>query len=98
MVEIIIITVVLVVFVAYIIGIYNSLISLKNRINNGWAQIETQLQRRYDLIPNLVETVKGYAAHEKEVLDRVSTARSGLLNAKGVGGKCEADNALSGTL
>ena len=82
----------------YIIVVYNGLIALKNRIKNGWAQIETQLQRRYDLIPNLVETVKGYAAHEKEVFENVTKARASLMSAQGVTGKAEADSMLSGTL
>jgi LemA protein len=91
-------SVIVVILVLYIISIYNSLVSLKNKINNGWAQIETQLQRRYDLIPNLVETVKAYATHEKEVFENVAKARAGLMNAQGVAGKAEADNMLTGTL
>ena len=84
--------------IIYFISVYNSLVTLRNRAENGWAQIDTQLQRRFDLIPNLVETVKGYAKHESEVFDRVSTARSGMMNAKTVNEKAQADNALTGTL
>jgi len=85
-------------FLVYLISIYNSLISLKNKINNGWAQIETQLQRRYDLIPNLVETVKGYATHEREIFENVAKARASLMNAQSVSDKANADNALTATL
>ena len=87
-----------IVFVLYLIGAYNNLVTLKNRIENGWAQIETQLQRRYDLIPNLVETVKGYAAHEKGVFENVTKARAGLNNATGASDKATADNMLTETL
>ena len=63
--------------------LYNGLVSLRNRIENAWAQIDVQLKRRYDLIPNLVETVKGYASHERETLDAVITARNAGMNAQG---------------
>jgi LemA protein len=88
----------IVLFILYIIVVYNGLVKMRNRINNGWAQIESQLQRRYDLIPNLVETVKGYASHEKEVFENIAIARAGLMNANGAEAKAEADNVLSGTL
>lgn len=84
--------------VVYLIVIYNGLISLGNIVENAWAQIDTQLQRRYDLIPNLVETVKGYAAHEKDVFENVTKARAGMMEAKTVGEKAEADNMMTGTL
>ena len=80
------------------IALYNGLIALKNRVDNGWAQIDTQLQRRHDLIPNLVETVKGYAAHEKNVLEGVTQARAGMASAQTVAEKAEADNMLTSTL
>lgn len=89
---------VLALLIIYFISTYNGLISLKNRVDNGWAQIDTQLQRRYDLIPNLVETVKGYAKHETDVFEKVTAARASMANATTVGEKAEADNALSGTL
>lgn len=84
-----------------IIGLYNSLIRLKNRVDEAWADIDVQLKRRYDLIPNLVETVKGYAAHEKETLDRVIQARNTAMQAQSSGNPAElekAENMLSSTL
>ncbi|MCL2828705.1 MAG: LemA family protein [Oscillospiraceae bacterium] len=84
--------------VIYVIAVYNRLVVQRNRVDNGWAQIDTQLQRRFDLIPNLVETVKGYAKHESEVFERVTAARAGMANASTVGEKAQADNALTGTL
>lgn len=84
-----------------IIGLYNSLIRLKNRVEEAWADIDVQLKRRYDLIPNLVETVKGYASHEKETLDRVIQARNVAMQAQSSGNAAElekAENALSSTL
>ena len=82
----------------YLIVLYNGLVSLRNRIENAWAQIDVQLKRRYDLIPNLVETVKGYASHEKETLDRVIQARNQGQAASGVQEQAQAENMLSGAL
>ena len=83
----------------YVLAQYNGLVKLRNRIENGWAQIDVQLKRRYDLIPNLIETVKGYAAHEKSTLDAVIQARNTAMNAGGgVAGQAAAENGLSGTL
>lgn len=84
--------------VLLIIGLYNGLIRLKNNIENAWAQIDVQLKRRADLIPNLVETVKGYTKHEKTVLENVTKARTALLKATTVEGKAKAENQLAGTL
>ncbi len=78
--------------------IYNSVVRSKNRVENAWAQIDVQLKRRTDLIPNLIETVKGYAKHEKSVLQGVTEARTQLMKADGVKEKAEADNMLAGTL
>ncbi len=77
---------------------YNSLIGMKNKVENSWSQIDVQLKRRFDLIPNLVETVKGYAKHEREVFENVTKARTALGNAKSPGEKAKADNMLAGTL
>ena len=81
-----------------IVGIYNGLIQLKNKVEEGWADIETQLKRRYDLIPNMVETVKGYAKHEKTTLEEVTKARNMAMKAATPEAKAEAENVLSGTL
>ena len=80
-IELIIAVVVILGLIFYLISIYNKLISLKNRVDNGWAQIDVQLQRRYDLIPNLVETAKGYMKHEKETLKMVIDARNSANDA-----------------
>jgi len=80
------------------IWIYNGLIILKNRVSEAWSDIEVQLKRRYDLIPNLVETVKGYAAHEKEVFQRVTEARSQAMAATDFKSRAKAENMLSSAL
>jgi LemA protein len=80
------------------IGMYNSLVTLRNRCDNGWSQIDVQLRRRYDLIPNLVETVKGYAKHEREVFEKVTQARAAAVNAQTVKEHGQADNVLTGAL
>jgi LemA protein len=77
---------------------YNGLVRLRNRIDNAWSQIDVQLKRRYDLIPNLVETVKGYAAHERQTLESVTQARANAINAQGPAQQAEAENVLSGAL
>ena len=79
-------------------GFYNRIIRLENRIDNSWAQIDVQLRRRADLIPNLMETVKGYMKHEREVLENVTKARSALMNAKTPQENIDADNMLTGAL
>lgn len=80
------------------IGIYNSLITMKNRVDEAWSDIDVQLKRRYDLIPNLVNTVKGYAAHEKELFEKVTAARTAAMGAQTPADKQAAENMLSGTL
>jgi len=84
--------------IAWLILLYNGLIRLKNRTSEAWSDIDVQLKRRYDLIPNLVETVKGYAKHEKELLENVTKARAAAMGAKGIGEKAKAENMLSQTL
>lgn len=94
----IIIVVIVVILVIALISLYNNLVKLRNMVDNAWAQIDVQLQRRLDLIPNLVETVKGYASHEQGTLDNVTRARSAVMNATSPEGKMEADNMLTGAL
>lgn len=86
------------VIVFWLVATYNRLISLKNRTAEGWSDIDVQLKRRYDLIPNLVATVKGYAKHEEGVFTKVTEARSRAMNAEGVQAKGEAENMLTGAL
>jgi LemA protein len=80
------------------VAIYNGLIRLKNRVDEAWSDIDVQLKRRYDLIPNLVNTVKGYAAHEKEVFEKVTEARTRAMGAQSAADKAQAENMLSQTL
>ena len=82
----------------YVVVTYNGLVSLRNRIENAWAQIDVQLKRRYDLIPNLVETVKGYASHERETLEAVVQARNMAMSASGVQEQAQAENMITGAL
>jgi LemA protein len=79
-------------------GTYNRLVALRNRIDNAWSQIGVQLKRRYDLIPNLVNTVKGYAAHEKEIFEKVAEARNAAISAKTVPDQAQAENQITGAL
>lgn len=94
----IIVGIVLAVIVLFIVILYNSLIMLKNQVKNSWAQIDVQLKRRNDLIPNLVETVKGYMKHEKTVLENITKARSAIMAATTMEKKAKASNQLSATL
>ncbi len=82
----------------YLVLTYNKLVKLRNRIANAWAQIDVQLRRRYDLIPNLVETVKGYAKHERETFEAVTQARAEAINAQGVGAQAQAENMITSAL
>jgi len=82
----------------YGISIYNALVSLRQKVEEAWSDIDVQLKRRYDLIPNLIETVKGYAKHESGVFEEVTQARSQAMQATGVEDKSQAENMLSGTL
>ena len=96
--ELIIVLAVVGFVVIFVIGIYNRLVTLRNRCENSWAQVDVQLRRRYDLIPNLVETVKGYAKHEREVFQRVTEARAKAIDAGSVKEQGEAENMLTGAL
>lgn len=89
---------VVVVLVLAFIGIYNGLVRLRNRADNAWAQVDVQLKRRYDLIPNLVETVKGYAAHEQSTFEQVVEARNRAVSAETVEEQAQAENFLTGAL
>ena len=94
----IVVGVIVVLLVLSVIVMYNGLVRLRNRIDNAWSQIDVQLKRRYDLIPNLVETVKGYAAHERGVFEQVTQARANAINAQGPAQQAQAENVLSGAL
>lgn len=89
---------ILVLLVISLVAMYNGLVRLKIQCDNAWADIDVQLKRRYDLIPNLVETVKGYAAHEKDTLEGVISARNRAMTASTPGERAEAENLLSGAL
>lgn len=95
---ILIILAVIVILAAYAVIMYNGLIKLKVRVDEAWSDIDVQLKRRYDLIPNLINTVKGYAAHESGLLERLTEARTKAMGAQGADEKAEAENTLSGTL
>jgi LemA protein len=95
---ILILIVIIIIILAAIVLLYNGLVTARNKVKNAWAQIDVQLNRRADLIPNLVETVKGYAGHEKTVFEDVTAARAGLMNANGVKEINEANNQLTNTL
>lgn len=90
--------IIIVVLVIAVIALYNDLVSLRQRVKNAWSQIDVQLQRRFDLIPNLVETVKGYMGHESDVLTKVTELRTSWANASTVKEKSELDSELSGAL
>ncbi|MEY2434621.1 MAG: LemA protein [Acidimicrobiaceae bacterium] len=94
----IIILVIVALLIFFVIGSYNGLVRLRNRVDNAWAQIDVQLKRRYDLIPNLVETVKGYAAHERQTLEAVIQARNMAMSAQGPAQQAQAENMISGAL
>ena len=93
-----IILIIVAVIILWVIFTYNRLITLRNRTKEAWADIDVQLKRRYDLIPNLVETVKGYASHERQLFEKVTEARTRAMDAKTIKERGEAENVLSGTL
>ena len=101
MIILIVVLVVVGIVVFWLIGAYNSLVKMRNRVKEAWADIDVQLKRRYNLIPNLVESVKGYAAHEKKVFINVTEARSKAMQAEAsgdVGKTLEAEKGLTGAL
>ena len=98
MVWLIVIIVVLVLLALFVVWLYNNLVRQRNRVDNAWAQVEVQLKRRWDLIPNLVETVKGYAAHERETFEAVTEARARAQQATSPGEAAQAEGILSQAL
>lgn len=98
MIPLAVIGIVVLLTVGWFISVYNTLVKLRNRVQNSWAQIDVQLKRRFDLVLNLVETVKGYAAHEKDVLEKVTQARSMVQSAQSLEQRQQAENMLTDTL
>ena len=98
MTGIIVVLIVIGVVVLFVVSMYNSLIQLRNRVKNAWSQIDVQLKRRHDLIPNLLETVKGYMKHEREIMENITKYRSQAMDASTVGEKAQAEGLLSGAL
>lgn len=97
-VVLVLVGIVILAVLGWVVMTYNGLVGLRNQVENAWAQIDVQLKRRYDLIPNLVETVKGYAKHERETLEKVIQARNMAMSAKGIHDRAEAENILTGAL
>jgi len=93
-----IVLIIIAALVLLVIGMYNSLVSLRNQVKTAWATVDTQLQRRFDLIPNLIETVKGYMAHERETLENITKARIAFQSATTVEEKAQSENNLLGAL
>ena len=98
MIALIIVGVVLVLLIAFVVGIYNSLVRLRNQVDNSWSQIDVQLKRRHDLIPNLVETAKGYMQHERQTFEAITEARSKAMGAGTVSEASQAEGALGQAL
>ena len=98
MIAVWIVLAILVLLLLYVIVSYNSLVRVRNRTDDAWSQIDVQLRRRYDLIPNLVNTVKGYAAHERQTFEAVTQARTQGMNAQGVAEQAQAENMITGAL
>jgi LemA protein len=95
---VIVVVAIVVLLLLFLVGMFNKLVRLRNRAENAWAQVDVQLRKRYDLIPNLVETVKGYAAHERGTFEAVTNARVAAQQAQGVAQQAEAENVLTATL
>ena len=98
MVAALVFLVIIVLIAIWVAMTYNGFVAMRNAVRNAWSQIDVQLKRRHDLIPNLVETVKGYAGHEKETLENVTRARSQAVSAQGVGQQAQAEQQLTGAL
>jgi LemA protein len=98
LITLIIILAAIVVLALFIIGIYNALVRLRNQVDNAWSQIDVQLKRRHDLIPNLVETAKGYMKHERQTFEEITKARAQAMGAKGVADAAKAEGALGEAL
>lgn len=98
MIGLTILGVIVILLAVFLISVYNSLVQLRQRVQNAWAQVDVQLKRRYDLIPNLVGAVKGYAQHEKATLESVTQARNMAMNAKNIQEQMQAENMLTGAL
>jgi len=98
MIAILVIVGIFIAIISFGIAIYNKLIRLRNTVKSSWSDIDVQLKKRYDLVPNLVETVKGYAAHERTVFEKVTTARSMAIKASTPADKAKAENMLTDTL
>jgi LemA protein len=98
MIPLIVIAVIIVMLIVFIIGIFNSLVRLRNQVNNAWSQIDVQLKRRHDLIPNLVETAKGYMQHERGTFEAITNARSKAMGANNVNDASKAEGALTEAL
>ena len=94
----VVVAIVVIVVVIAVVGIYNRLVRLRNRVEESWSGIDVQLTRRHDLIPNLVETVRGYASHERETFERVTEARAGAMAAQGPAAQAQAEAQLSNAL
>jgi LemA protein len=95
---IVIVVAIVVLVLLVLVGMFNKLVRLRNRAENAWAQVDVQLRKRYDLIPNLVETVKGYAAHEQQTFEEVTRARTAAQQAQGVAEQAQAENALTAAI
>jgi LemA protein len=95
---VIVVVAIVVLLLLFLVGMFNKLVRLRNRAENAWAQVDVQLRKRYDLIPNLVETVKGYAAHERGTFEAVTNARTAAQQAQGVQQQAEAENVLTAAL
>ena len=93
-----VVIVVIAILIIWFIVIFNGIVTLRNRTQESWSDIDVQLKRRHDLIPNLIETVKGYAKHEKELFEKVTQARADAINAKGAAEVSDKENALTGAL